>query len=247
MFDTFLGLPLHPLVVHSAVVLLPLVAIGVIAIVLKPAWRQRFAVPLLGLLVVAAGSAVVAMLSGRKLAERVGQPGRHEDLGTVLAFSSVAFLLVAGGWLWWVRRDDDAPQARTWLGWASAVASVGILALTVMVGHTGGKAAWSDAVAAPQPAGPASTPASQGTAGAAPSTGTYTLEMLDEHNTAESCWAVVDGSMYDLTEWIAQHPGGADRIIGLCGTDATAAFSNQHDGAEAPNEALSRFLLGPLS
>ena len=44
MFDSFLGLPLHPLVVHGAVVLLPLAALGVIALVLRSAWRERFAV-----------------------------------------------------------------------------------------------------------------------------------------------------------------------------------------------------------
>ncbi|GAA4243047.1 DUF2231 domain-containing protein [Dactylosporangium darangshiense] len=38
MLDKINGLPVHPLVVHAAVALLPLAAIGVIAIAVRPAW-----------------------------------------------------------------------------------------------------------------------------------------------------------------------------------------------------------------
>ena len=55
MLDTVLGLPLHPLVVHAVVVLLPLVALGVMALAVVPRWRARLALPLLGLLVVGFG------------------------------------------------------------------------------------------------------------------------------------------------------------------------------------------------
>ena len=236
MFDTFFGLPLHPLVVHAAVVLLPLVAIGVIALALRPAWRPRFALPLLGLLVVGAASAVVAMLSGSDFAERVGTPEQHMELGTILAYTSIAFLLLAGGWLWWVRRDATPTGPQNSTGWVAALASAVVLLLTVLVGHSGATAAWSHAGnAAPAPsASPMTTTA-------------YTLDMLAEHDTPDDCWAAVDGSMYDLTDWIAEHPGGADRIDNLCGTDATAAFTGQHQGASKPADALSRHLLGPIS
>lgn len=58
----------------------------------------------------------------------------------------------------------------------------------------------------------------------------FTLEEVALNNTASSCWAVVDGSVYDLTTWIAEHPGGPRVIERLCGTDATSAFTNQHSG-----------------
>ena len=57
---------------------------------------------------------------------------------------------------------------------------------------------------------------------------------------------VYDGRAYDLTEWIGQHPGGSQRILPLCGTDATAAFSAQHGGQARPASELAAFLLGPL-
>ncbi|MBL0005495.1 MAG: cytochrome b5 domain-containing protein [Actinomycetales bacterium] len=62
-----------------------------------------------------------------------------------------------------------------------------------------------------------------------------------------SCWAAVSGSVYDLTAWIGEHPGGRDRIIGLCGTDATAAFAAQHRGQGEPAEELTRFKIGTLA
>lgn len=272
MFDTFLGLPLHPLVVHAAVVLLPLVAIGVIALAVKPAWRPRFAVALLGLLIVGGLSGLVAMLSGERLADRVGEPAQHAQLGTILGYSSLAFLIIAGAWLWWVRGDDEPTPAQNGTGWAVTVVSLAVIVLAAMVGHSGATAAWSDAVAQPAPATSAASPTPEPVETSAPETSaappatattsaetttpqatesataaTYTVDMLAQHNTVDSCWAAIDGSMYDLTEWVSQHPGGPERIISLCGTDATDAFSNQHAGQPNPAEHLSQYLLGPLS
>ena len=69
------GLPVHPLVVHAAVVFIPLAALGLILIGLIP----RLAVKL-GWLValtaaVAFGAAFVTAESGEALAELIGEPG----------------------------------------------------------------------------------------------------------------------------------------------------------------------------
>ena len=42
MFDLINGLPVHPLVVHAVVVLLPLATLGLIAIAVRPAWRRTY-------------------------------------------------------------------------------------------------------------------------------------------------------------------------------------------------------------
>jgi hypothetical protein len=42
VFDAIAGLPVHPLVVHFAVVLLPLAALGLIVLVIVPSWADRF-------------------------------------------------------------------------------------------------------------------------------------------------------------------------------------------------------------
>lgn len=74
----------------------------------------------------------------------------------------------------------------------------------------------------------------------------FTMEDLEENDSPESCWAAMDGTVYDLTEWIDQHPGGAARIERLCGTDATEAFDGQHGGQDGPEDQLSEFEIGTL-
>jgi cytochrome b involved in lipid metabolism len=67
------------------------------------------------------------------------------------------------------------------------------------------------------------------------------------HNSATSCWAAVDKSVYDLTAWVSKHPGGSSVIKALCGTDATAAFHDEHSTEAEPNSTLKTFRLGALA
>jgi uncharacterized membrane protein len=98
MFDLIGGLPLHPLVVHAVVVLLPLAAAGTVAIVIVPAWRRRF-----GILVALAATAATAMVpvatrSGEALMRRVGPPaGNHEMLGGQLLWFALPLAVLV--WL----------------------------------------------------------------------------------------------------------------------------------------------------
>lgn len=73
------------------------------------------------------------------------------------------------------------------------------------------------------------------------------LAEVQENDSPDSCWAVIDGTVYDLTDWIDRHPGGADRIEQLCGTDATEQFSQQHGGSQGPEGQLEQFEIGTLA
>ena len=42
IFDTIAGLPLHPLIVHGAVVLLPLSALGLLGVIFLPRLRKAY-------------------------------------------------------------------------------------------------------------------------------------------------------------------------------------------------------------
>jgi len=75
---------------------------------------------------------------------------------------------------------------------------------------------------------------------------TFTLADVAKHNSAQSCYSVVSGGVYDLTSWIAQHPGGKSAIIGMCGVDATNAFISQHGGQGRPEQELASFKIGTL-
>ncbi|KAF2033531.1 hypothetical protein EK21DRAFT_86322 [Setomelanomma holmii] len=49
-----------------------------------------------------------------------------------------------------------------------------------------------------------------------------------KHNTAESCWVVLYGSVYNVTRFIPEHPGGSKVILQLAGTDATEEYDPIH-------------------
>ena len=88
--------------------------------------------------------------------------------------------------------------------------------------------------------------AATATADASGTAQTYTLDQVKQHNQATDCWAAIEGEVYNLTDWVNQHPGGADHIAAICGTDATQAFAQQHSGQQRPSSQLTQFRIGTL-
>lgn len=67
-----------------------------------------------------------------------------------------------------------------------------------------------------------------------------------KHNSADDCWVVINGYVYDLTRFVPNHPGGPDVIKYNAGRDVTAIFEPLH----APN-VIDKYIapekkLGPL-
>lgn len=75
----------------------------------------------------------------------------------------------------------------------------------------------------------------------------YTMANVKANNSEASCWSVISGNVYNLTQWINSHPGGPSRIRALCGTDGTSSFNAQHAGRSTPISTLANYLLGPLA
>lgn len=262
LFDTITGLPVHPLVVHFAVVLLPLAALGLILIVLVPRWRRPFGwLTMIGL-AVGTGAAFVAKESGEALAERVGEPERHASLGDVLPLVAAALFVVALVWFLLDRRRAAAGAGSsigvTILGIASIVIALGAIGLTVAVGHSGAEATWAGEISSTsdesgsgdggeQGEGSEGSETGESTEGAgAPSTA-YTLADVQAHATPESCWTAINGTVYDVTSWIGEHPGGARDIERLCGIDGTSDFVGEHGTERRPNSELQQFAIGSLT
>ncbi|MGW5667587.1 DUF2231 domain-containing protein [Micromonospora sp. NPDC003776] len=162
MPDNVNGLPVHPLVVHAVVVLLPLAALGVVALAVRPSWRGRFGVLVVLIAALATAAIPLATDSGESLERRVGDPGRHAELGDQLIWFAVP-LLVAAVALYWLHRrsaarttDDTTEAARPArqgaLGVVVAVVAVVIAAANVVqiyrIGDSGAKAVWKDTPAA---------------------------------------------------------------------------------------------------
>ena len=168
MFDLINGLPVHPLVVHAVVVLLPLSIIGTIAIAVRPSWRIRYGKLVVATSLVATALVPVASSSGEALESRVGNPGEHAELGDQLIWFAIP-VLVLGAVLVWMshrqRRADSGMDAGAGMSASGArgghravtvVAALAVLAglaagvQVYRVGDSGARAAWGDQVSAPR-------------------------------------------------------------------------------------------------
>ena len=58
----------------------------------------------------------------------------------------------------------------------------------------------------------------------------YSWSEVQRHASGESVWIVIDGDVYDVTGWLAEHPGGAERLLAWAGKDASAAFHEAKHG-----------------
>jgi cytochrome b involved in lipid metabolism len=239
LFDTIGGLPVHPLAVHVAVVFLPLSALALGILIFVPKWRKAYLPLTLIGLSIATVFTFIAKESGAALGERVGEPRTHEDLGEILFPASVGLLAV--GVAFYFLQKSDRPK---WMIQAAAgvavAAIVSVSALTYFVGHTGAEATWVKRIG-PIDASPSPTPTDSETLGTS-----LTAAQVAKHNKATDCWITVEGSVYDLTSYIQQHPGGSGVLTNLCGTDATQAFKSQHAAEMAPASALSALKIGKI-
>lgn len=75
-----------------------------------------------------------------------------------------------------------------------------------------------------------------------PSVRTFTMDEVAKHNTRNDCWLVIHDSVYDITSFIASHPGGIVITIG-CGKDATVFFETRPMGSGTAHSQRARDLL----
>ncbi|KAI0361778.1 hypothetical protein OH77DRAFT_1418045 [Trametes cingulata] len=66
---------------------------------------------------------------------------------------------------------------------------------------------------------------------------TLTLDEVAKHNSQSSCWVIIKDKVYDVTEFLPDHPGGAKIILKYAGKDATSAYEPIH-----PPDALDKNL-----
>lgn len=70
------------------------------------------------------------------------------------------------------------------------------------------------------------------------------------HNSRTDCWMVIEGNVYDVTGYIASHPGGAQILQG-CGTDATELFNDRPGPSGAHSSSarsiMAQFEIGALA
>ncbi len=149
MFDTILGLPVHALVVHAVVILVPLSAAGVVAIAAVPRWRERFGTLVLLVSTAALVTVPVATRSGGKLEERIGAKGvvarqidDHKEIGELVLWPTLAMWALAIG-LVLISRRGSSKGAVTVVAVLAALAAIVAAGVVVRAGHLGSTAVWS--------------------------------------------------------------------------------------------------------
>lgn len=70
-------------------------------------------------------------------------------------------------------------------------------------------------------------------------------EELRKHNSADDLWISMNGKVYDVTPWLALHPGGDLPLLSLAGQDVTDVFLAFHP--PSASTFLPRFLVGTLT
>ena len=156
------GLPLHPLVVHAAVVLAPLAALLGLAYAAREEWRWVLRWPLVVVAVLAVGAVGVSFLSGRSLLSARSylndNPRLHDAialhrararwfLGFSVAFgASALFAAWALGGPSALLSGRGARVTRARWGLAARIlvvaAAVGVLVTAGLTGDAGARAVW---------------------------------------------------------------------------------------------------------
>jgi hypothetical protein len=160
MFSTIFGLPMHPLVVHAVVVLVPLAAVCGVVVAVWPAARARYAPLALGIATLALFAVPLATHTGEQLEEQVRDSAlvdRHAHMAEgLLPFTALLWLALAVmvGIGWYGRyRSAGRTKAASYVAIGAAVitvaASAGSGIQVVRIGHSGSEAAWHGVATTP--------------------------------------------------------------------------------------------------
>lgn len=129
------------------VVLIPLAALGSLALAVRPSWSRPYGLLVAAVAVAGAIAATLAMIAGNQLEMALDiTPGfvpviaRHGELGQFTAIAAWPFAVLSVLSTVLGRRSSSA-GART-VGVLSAIAGIIAVVLTVLAGHTGSSAVW---------------------------------------------------------------------------------------------------------
>jgi hypothetical protein len=161
--DKLFGLPAHPFLVHIPIVLLPLSAVGTVAIVARRSWYVSYRWVVLAIALVGAGGAVLAASAGEELEGRiVGIEGpqaasgweHHAQLGETARNIALVYVVLLAAYVvipWLLERRRATPHTpprwlRPVLASLALLGGVASMVTIVQAGHTGSRSVWEDTV-----------------------------------------------------------------------------------------------------
>jgi hypothetical protein len=145
LFGSVAGLPLHPLVIHASIVLIPLVAIGALVMSYLPSFSRRYGKMILVIALFAQVSLFLAKVTGEAFEEILDKDmGNHAELGEIAPF--ITLPMVALIYLRWRLDRSGATVGSVWVrrltSLALILASLASIAVIVLVGHSGAQSVW---------------------------------------------------------------------------------------------------------
>jgi hypothetical protein len=154
MLDTIFGLPIHPLIVHATVVLVPLAAIAVLLTAYWSRFRYWIGPGTVVLTLLAVVLDPLTTQSGEALEHHLHRSElieRHSELADGLLPWLIALAVAAVALYLWRPGVRRLLGDRTFPRWLIAgvitiatIAALGALIQVVLIGHSGAVAAWSN-------------------------------------------------------------------------------------------------------
>lgn len=152
------GLPAHALVVHAAVVLVPLAAVALAAGGWRRDWRRAYSLPIAMIALAGAVFSVLGPQSGGPLERSVRTAatsqtgarvffGEHPEQGNRAEFFAIVLAITCVGF-WaidrWSERFDLPKRAPKAAYWAALLPAAASLLTMVAAGHSGAQLVWND-------------------------------------------------------------------------------------------------------
>ncbi|OLL22723.1 Cytochrome b2, mitochondrial [Neolecta irregularis DAH-3] len=74
----------------------------------------------------------------------------------------------------------------------------------------------------------------------------FTGAQVASHNCASDCWIIISSNVYNVTDFLSQHPGGAAPILKYAGKDASVEFELVHSPNTIRDNLPAEKCLGPV-
>ncbi|XP_018318601.1 cytochrome b5 [Agrilus planipennis] len=73
----------------------------------------------------------------------------------------------------------------------------------------------------------------------------YSFQEVKKHNNNQSTWVVIHNTVYDVTPFLNEHPGGEEVLLEQAGKDASEAFEDVGHSTDA-RELMTKYRIGEI-
>ncbi|VVB15839.1 unnamed protein product [Arabis nemorensis] len=71
------------------------------------------------------------------------------------------------------------------------------------------------------------------------------FEEVSKHNQTKDCWLIISGKVYDVTQFMDDHPGGDEVLLSSTGKDATNDFEDVGH-SDTAREMMEKYYIGEI-